>query len=96
MKSNLIDGWSYLFFWSRLAPLLKNILGVKLHHKLGMFPRVGYWPHIRNPRSFNERIMHRKLYTSNPMFARISDKYEVRSYVREVYVDDILTELGLV
>ena len=37
--------------------------------------------------------MHRKLYTSNPLFARISDKCEVRSYVQEVYEIDILTDL---
>lgn len=93
MKSNLINGWSYLFFWSSVAPLLKRILGAKLHHKLGMFPRVGYWPQISNPRSFNERIMHLKFHTADPTFARISDKYEVRDYVRELCGDELLVDL---
>lgn len=93
MKSVIINGWSYLFFWSRVAPLLKRILGAKLHHKLGMYPRLGYWPQIRNPRSFNERILHRKFYTSDPILAIISDKYEVRNYVRERCGEGILVDL---
>lgn len=58
-----------------------------------MAPRVGYWPHIRKPRSFNEKIMHRKLYTNREVFAEIADKVSVRSYVSSKVEKDILNKV---
>lgn len=61
--------------------------------KLVMTPRVGYWPRIRNPRSFNEKIAHRKHFTKNPLFSKVADKVSARSYVRGKYGDEILNEV---
>ncbi len=46
--------------------------------------RHGYPPNLRQPRSFNEKIVWRKLFDRNPDFVRVADKVEVRDYLCEV------------
>ena len=75
------------------AKYTKTILGKRYHHKLYMYDRLGYWPKIKNPRSFNEKIMYRKLYTDNDLFSTVEDKWRVREYVAEKVGTDILPEL---
>jgi hypothetical protein len=45
--------------------------------------RVGYYPNFRLPKSFNEKIQHRKLYDKNPLYIICSDKLAVREYVKD-------------
>ncbi len=71
----------------------KTILGKRYHHKLYMYDRLGYWPEIKNPRTFNEKIMHRKLYTDNKLFSTVEDKWRVRDYIAGKVGDDILPEV---
>ena len=58
-----------------------------------MYFSLGYWPQIREPRTFNEKIAHRKLYTNNSLFTTVEDKYQVRKYVEEKVGDKILPQL---
>ncbi|WP_285271172.1 ATP-grasp fold amidoligase family protein [Halobacterium salinarum] len=58
-----------------------------------MAPRVGYWPEIKSPRSFNEKIVHRKLFTDDEVFVKVSDKWLVRDYVARKVGSDILNEV---
>lgn len=44
---------------------------------------VGYWPSLLRPRSYNEKLVWRKLYDRNPLLARVTDKWRVRGYVAE-------------
>ncbi len=46
--------------------------------------RLGYAPDFARPRTFNEKINHRKLYDRNPLFPRVTDKLEVRRVVAEI------------
>ena len=48
------------------------------------FNNHGYPLDLKNPRSFNEKIIWRKIYDRNPLFPRVTDKYLVRDYVREI------------
>lgn len=85
IQSKLLEGdW---------APITKRITGKRLHQQLLMYFRLGYWPRIRNPRTFNEKLIHRKLYTNDPRFARVEDKWAVREYVRERVGEEILPEV---
>jgi hypothetical protein len=52
-----------------------------------------YWPHIRNPRSFSEKICHRMLLDRNPAWTMISDKLAVRDYVAARIGGDYLVPL---
>ncbi len=58
-----------------------------------MYPRLRYWPRICEPRTFNEKLLHRKLYTDDDRFARIEDKWAVREFVSDRVGSDILPEV---
>ena len=45
------------------------------HHRLGKF---------KHPRTFNEKIMHRKLYDRDPRLAELSDKAQAKEHARKV------------
>lgn len=45
---------------------------------------LGYYPDINNPKTFNEKILTKKLYDRNPILPIVSDKYRVRSYLKEI------------
>ncbi len=72
---------------------LRSLFDDVFVEKLVMAPRVGYWPQIREPRSFNEKIAHRKLCTDDPRFTKITDKVLVRDWVTEKFGDEILNEI---
>jgi len=40
-----------------------------------------YWPHIKNPRSFSEKIFHRMLFNRDPQLTVLSDKWKARSFI---------------
>jgi hypothetical protein len=52
----------------------------------------GYIPDFRNPRSFSEKIVHRKLFEQNPAFSLLADKWRVRDYVAARAGPQILNE----
>lgn len=84
---------NHLLIHNPVSPYLKDILGKELHLKLFMYLRLGYWPQIREPRTFNEKVAHRKLYADNELFSLVEDKWRVRDYVAEKVDEDILPEL---
>ncbi len=46
------------------------------------------WPHLRRPRTFTEKVQHRKLYDRDPRLPRLADKVLVKDYVANVLGDD--------
>lgn len=83
----------YFLRLGSIAPHVKRILGKKLHQQLLMYSEIGYWPNIRDPVTFNEKIMHRKVFTDDDIFSMVEDKWRVRDYVRDKVGDEILTEV---
>lgn len=45
--------------------------------------QLGYWPDIRAPRRFNEKVLWRKLFDRNPLIPATLDKVRARDYVSE-------------
>ena len=43
----------------------------------------GYALNLKDPHSFNEKVVWRKIYDRNPLFPIITDKLKVRDYIRE-------------
>jgi hypothetical protein len=43
--------------------------------------KLGYIPHLKKPRSLNEKINYLKLYNRNPLRCMITDRLKVREYV---------------
>jgi hypothetical protein len=52
--------------------------------------RLGYWPKLSTPRTFNEKILFRKLYDRNELFGVLCDKLAVRDFVRDRVGDKYL------
>lgn len=72
-----------LLFIEPIPTMIKVTKGEIFYERLRLLGDLGYWPQIRNPRSFNEKINHRKFFTDKKEFTRVEDKYKVRDYVKE-------------
>lgn len=55
--------------------------------------RHGYWPHIKNPRSFSEKLWNHMLFKRDPLFTIVSDKWLMRDYVAKKIAKDYLIPL---
>lgn len=67
---------------------------LKFHlEKLLAATHLGYWPQVRDPRTFNEHVLHRKLCTANRRFAQLEDKWRAREYVKDRIGDWVLPEV---
>jgi len=69
----------------RLYILRKCLIDFRMGH--------GSYPNIFRPRSFSEKIQHRKLFDRRPILVTLADKYAVRDFVRERVGSDYLTRL---
>lgn len=76
-----------------VSNVLKTVFGQKIYHKILLYPHLGYWPKIDTPRTFNEKITHRKIYSDKDLFCKIEDKWAVREYVSEKVGKKILPEV---
>lgn len=71
-------------------------LGV--HHPI-LLARIRYFArfkkplHLKNPQTLNEKILFLSLKTDTTLWTRCADKYEVRDYVKECGLEDILIPL---
>lgn len=54
------------------------------------------WPNLFYPQTFNEHILHKKLFDRRPLLTQIADKYGVRAYVTERIGTEYLNELFFV
>lgn len=45
--------------------------------------KMGYFPNVAVPRTFNEKILWRKIFDRNPLFGRLSDKLEAKHLFRQ-------------
>lgn len=77
----------------RSARTIIDLLPAKLRLAIDFYKNNGYWPKLDPPRTFNEKIIFRKLYDRNPLFVILADKLAVRDYVAERIGQDVLTRL---
>ena len=91
--------WFALGVGWRIAPALPwigRLLGPVVEERLAFWGQNGYLPHLRHPRTFNEKICNRKLFNPVPQAAMLADKLAVRKLVAERGFPDILNEILLV
>lgn len=62
---------------------------VKIQYRI----KTGHKLDLKNPKRFTEKLQWYKLNYRDPLMAQCSDKYEVRKYVEECGLGDILNEL---
>jgi len=80
----------------KIAGLLWPVLPPVTFKSLRMFLVLGYWPDIRKPRSFNEKIAYRQLCAPHRLAPLVADKWRVRQYVAERGLAHILNEVYFV
>lgn len=69
----------------RVAPSLM----IRIVYRL----RLGQWPNLKHPQTFNEKIQWMRLHDKDPRKTRLADKYLVREWVAENIGDDYLIPL---
>jgi hypothetical protein len=79
----------------RSHPWISRLLGPVAVERLLFCKANGYFPHLRHPRTFNEKISNRKLFTPVPQAAMLADKFAVRKFVAERGYPEILNEILL-
>jgi len=61
--------------------------------KIRFYKKVGYQLNLKNPKSYNEKIVWKKINDRNPLLPITSDKYKVRSYLRKVLGEEKAKEI---
>ncbi len=75
-----------LLFWLPDEPYLKLRFRFKM----------GYWPNLKNPQTFVEKINWLKLHDRNPEYTKMVDKYAVKEYVaRKIGMEYVIPTLGV-
>jgi hypothetical protein len=77
----IADGTRKLLGEKRVNNLLKYI---KCHKR---------FPDLCNPKLFNDKVLHRRLFDRRPIRAQFADKYEVRQYVKDRIGEEYLPKL---
>lgn len=76
-----------------IKSILRRFLGMYLYEMaLGIW-HLGYVPYIKNPRTFNEKILNRKIYKWKEIPSELADKYAVRNFVSRTIGSEYLNEI---
>jgi len=61
--------------------------------KIRFYKKLGYTLNLKNPQSFSEKIIWKKIYDKNPLLPITADKYLVRSYIKQVLGEEKANEI---
>jgi len=76
-----------------LEATLYPILSPTQFLSISMLIKLGYWPNLKHPRTYNEKVVHTKLFRPHPLGPLVADKRRVRQYVAEKGLKSILNGL---
>ena len=71
---------------------INKISNYKLE-KIRFYKKLGYQLNLKYPKSFNEKVIWKKIYDRNPLLSITADKYEVRSYIKKVIGEERAEEI---
>lgn len=79
----------------RVAEELVALVSDRAYLSFRFRRQFGRWPSLRNPRSFNEHLLHYKLgFRDRPLVARLTDKIAVKQHVANLIgVDHVIPTL---
>ena len=69
---------------SRIINSTVDFVSDELYLNMKFFLNVGYWPNLKNPKSFNEKIQWLKLHHKRPEYTQMVDKVAAKEYVAKV------------
>lgn len=91
MKKTLVELYSQ--FWKILSRLITND---RKYISLVYFRRMGYFPNLNSPTTFNEKLQWIKLFDRNSLYTTMVDKYLVKEYVASKIGEEyIIPTLGV-
>lgn len=73
--------------------VLTSVLGRSIYYRLWFWRRHGYWPNLRDPRRYNEKLLWLSLHSDLESLAPFVDKCSVRNYVAECAGEQVLVRL---
>ena len=79
-----------------LVSLLKaygSFIPDKLYLKMLFRLKMGYWPDLKNPKTFNEKLQWLKLYDRKPEYAQMVDKVEAKKYVANIIGEEYIVPI---
>jgi len=79
-----VRGYSYYF--------INRISNYQLE-KIIFYKKLGYPLNLKNPQSYNEKIVWKKINDRNPLLPITADKYQVRSYIKKILGDEKAKEI---
>jgi hypothetical protein len=79
---------------NKLAQVLLRDADDATFSRLQYFRRHLRWPDLKNPRTFNEKILWLKIHHRNPLLRVCADKFTVRDFVREKIGEEFLIPLA--
>lgn len=66
--------------WQCFEPIVSDETFLRVRFRL----RVGYWPNLKKPRSFNEKLQWLKLHYKRPEYTEMVDKVAAKDYVARI------------
>lgn len=71
-------------FWFSTIRKCNRLFPDKLYLRLMFRSKMGYWPNLKNPKKFSEKLQWLKLYNRRPEYTTMVDKYAVKDYVAKI------------
>lgn len=89
-RKSLLIAYSYLNKRSLAVSFLYGLSPVLLA-RVRYLIKLGRWPDLKNPQSFDEKLLWLMLYWRHPLKTLCGDKYTVRSYIEECGLGHLLS-----
>lgn len=81
----------FIFVWNRMNAIIPDELFLRVVFRY----RVGYWPNLKNPKTYNEKLQWLKLHDKHPEYSQMVDKIEAKKYVASIIGEEyIIPTLG--
>lgn len=74
---------AYHYIFHKFIILIRPIITDKLYLKLLFCNKLGQWPDLNNPKTFNEKLQWLKLHDHNPEYTIMADKVKAKEWVAE-------------
>jgi hypothetical protein len=92
-KRLVMEMAKYILSSNNRIPTLARQVDKVRYQKLIAYLTLNYWPDIREPQSFNEKVMYRMLFEDKNLYSIFFDKLDVRDYVTERVGKSVLPEI---
>ena len=73
----------------RLLQWVPDNIMLRIQYKI----KMGFWPDLNHPKRYTEKLQRYKMEYRNPLMHQCVDKYEVRKFLQERGMEDLLIKL---